>query len=152
MNKAVANEQVNQLMVLKLNGIDLFVSQDEVVAHNDKQPLGYLENRQDAVGVINYNNHDVMCFYLNGEFEIQNRVPADFVTSVILEKNNYRIALMCKEVVQLEYTGLTLQDIPDCMSVKRSPLTGFCVYRKENDDLHLGMMTDTTSLVNYVGI
>lgn len=152
MNTSVANDQVDQMLVLKLNGIDLFVSQKEVVAHDDRQQLNYSENRQDAIGVISYNNHDVKCFCLDNELDIQNRVPEDFITSVILEKDNYRIALMCQEVVELGSTGLTFQDVPDCMSVKRSPISGFCVYRTHDDSLHLGMMTDTISLVNYVGM
>lgn len=152
MNKAVVNDSGDRFLVLKLNVIDLFVPQNEVVVLDNKQQLNFSESRQDAIGVINYNNHDVMCFYLDDELDIKNRVPDDCVTSVILEKDNYRIALMCKEVVQLEYTGLNYQEIPDCMSVKRSPLTRFCVYQKHDDKLNLGMMTDAASLVNYVGI
>lgn len=151
MSKPEVNEPVDQLLVLKLNGIDLFVSQDEVGFYDERQQLNYSDNRPDAVGVLKNNGQDILCFYLDDELEVKNRVPDEFETTVVLEKDNYRIALMCREVTQLEYSEFTFQAVPDCMSVKRSPLTGFCVYMKD-DDLHLGMMTDTASLVNYVGI
>lgn len=137
----------DNLMMLSLDGINLFIPKDSIKTHENIHGLDVNKRCKNSAGWLNHLNSKIPVYCFNKDFDPMLNIPNDRSTCVILNKGD--LAIMCSDIKVLPYPVLDILSLPDCMVDSGTPVDAFCLYQHAGEVV-LGMIFTASSLIGYI--
>ena len=142
--------QTHKIMTVHMGQLEFMLEQNEVMTFESIPELDTRNKPRYSLGTFSVNGHETPVYCLSDELELIDQIPSDRDTCIVLRKENRTIGLICNEYKALEYIMFNVQNIPDCMAHKKSPISALCVYQLDDGIPAVGKMLSADTIDTYI--
>ncbi|MCW8956641.1 MAG: chemotaxis protein CheW [Gammaproteobacteria bacterium] len=145
--QAVQNQKI---MSIRIDQAEFLIDQDEVMTFESIPELDGRNKPKHSLGTFKVNGQDTPVFCLSDGLELLDHIPEDRETCVVLRKDKRMIGLICSEYKPLEYIMFKIQNLPECMSHNKTPISALCIYQLKDGVPVIGKMLTADVIDTYI--
>lgn len=142
--------QSRNIMSIRIDQAEFLIAQDEVVRFESMPELDSRNKPRHSLGTFSVNGQEIPVYCLSDELELLDYIPEGRETCMLLHKENRMIGLICTEFKALDYILFNIQDMPECMSHNKSPISALCVYQLKDGIPVIGKILTADAIDAYL--
>jgi len=149
-DKAEIKQEQFHLSILSFGSIELLMPQCDIVSIESLNELNSQYDNHLSIGSLTIQGKDipVYCFSENMDFLIYH--PADRMQCVIIKHDSALFGVVCCELTNKVLNSLCFEDVPVAMKNINMPITHLCLYKMDEVDMGLGLVTNASALNYYI--
>lgn len=149
-SESQASAPQRKIISIHIDQAEFFIDEKEVITFESIPELDISNKPSNSLGTFNVKGQTTPVYCLSSELELLDYIPEDRGTCVVLGKDGRYIGLICSEYRAFEFSMFKIQDLPECMAHKKSPVRSLCVYQLKDGIPAIGKMLTADVIDSYI--